>query len=220
MTATRYFVEETLRFAADHSTEIRELTAWVDTESIVGERLAVRATLERSPEPVEILLGGVTEEVNPYSGAIMRRRTDDIRVERMWEFGSFGGTDWEIAPQVYYVPVESTEVLRTLQAHGVQTRTVDAARPGPTLTLERFRLESVALGANPFEGRVEQTVEGEWEPAGFPLPAGFVEVPVDQPLGRLVFALLEPRSDDGLAHWGFFELEVGGGSHFPVLRSR
>jgi len=220
MTATRHFVHETLRFASAHATEIRELVARADAASIVGERLAVRAALERSPEPVEILLGRVEEEVNPYSGAIMRRRTDDVRVERMWEFGTFGGTDWETAPRAYYVPSDLGEVVRTLSAHGVQWRPVDSGGLGSTDSLERFRIESVGSGTNPFEGRVEQSLAGTWEPMDS-LPTGeFLEVPVDQPLGRLVFSLLEPRSDDGLAHWGFFDSSVVGAAYFPVLRSR
>ncbi len=44
-------------------------------------------------------------------------------------------------------------------------------------------------------------------------------MPVDQPLGRLVFSLLEPRSDDGLANWNFFDEAIEESDYYPVLRA-
>jgi hypothetical protein len=53
----------------------------------------VRAATERSAAQVEILMGDVVEERNPYSGATMLRRTDARRPERMWEYGTFRATE-------------------------------------------------------------------------------------------------------------------------------
>ena len=47
-----------------------------------------------------------------------------------------------------------------------------------------------------------------------------VVVRVDQPLGRLAFFLLEPRSDDGLLNWNFFDDALQrDGRYCPVLRT-
>ncbi len=43
-------------------------------------------------------------------------------------------------------------------------------------------------------------------------------VPTAQPLGDLAVYLLEPRSEDGLATWNFFDAELTVGGDFPVLR--
>jgi hypothetical protein len=40
-----------------------------------------------------------------------------------------------------------------------------------------------------------------------------------QPLGRLVFYLLEPESDDGLTTWNFLDSDLNNGSAHPVLKS-
>ena len=40
---------------------------------------------------------------------------------------------------------------------------------------------------------------------------------VDQPLGRLAFTLLEPRSDDGFVSWAILDEEIEGGT-LPILR--
>ena len=52
------------------------------------------------------------------------------------------------------------------------------------------------------------------------LPAGTVVVRVDQPLGRLAFFLLEPRSDDGFLDWNFFDEPLQREPRsYPILRT-
>ena len=43
-------------------------------------------------------------------------------------------------------------------------------------------------------------------------------VEVDQPLGRLVFYLLEPRADDGFANWGLLDDALEGSEVYPIVR--
>jgi len=50
------------------------------------------------------------------------------------------------------------------------------------------------------------------------LPPGTLRVPLDQPLARLAFQLLDPRADDGLLVWNAFDaaLVSGPGAELPV----
>jgi dipeptidyl-peptidase 4 len=50
------------------------------------------------------------------------------------------------------------------------------------------------------------------------VPAGTVMVRTVQPLGTLAGYLLEPRSEDSLASWNFFDAELKPGGDFPVSR--
>jgi hypothetical protein len=50
------------------------------------------------------------------------------------------------------------------------------------------------------------------------VPAGYIRVPVGQPLGRLVTYLLEARSDDGVVNWAIIDDAVADSSHYPVWR--
>ena len=43
-------------------------------------------------------------------------------------------------------------------------------------------------------------------------------VPTAQPLGTLAVTMLEPRSEDGLATWNFFDDELQPGHDYPVTR--
>ena len=56
--------------------------------------------------------------------------------------------------------------------------------------------------ARAFQDVRMQEVFGAWEDASAGASEAGLLVPVDQPLGRLVVMLLEPRSDDGLVAWG------------------
>jgi len=40
-----------------------------------------------------------------------------------------------------------------------------------------------------------------------------------QPLARLAFYLLEPRSDDGLTNWNLLDEALSGAKIYPILRA-
>ena len=87
---------------------------------------------------------------------------------------------------------------------------------------ERFRIESSAAGEQEYQGHRIRTVTGTWEPAEERAPAGSLVVPMDQPLARLAFVLLDPRSDDGLMAWGLLDdvlAKAPAPEAYPVLRT-
>jgi hypothetical protein len=51
------------------------------------------------------------------------------------------------------------------------------------------------------------------------LPAGTLRVDMSQPLARLAFYLLEPRSDDGLVNWNILDDAIGDSTVYPILRA-
>ena len=79
-----------------------------------------------------------------------------------------------------------------------------------------FRLDSTRVAGREYQGHHAQTLFGVYEQTNLTLSAGTLVVPVEQPLGRLAFSLLEPRSDDGLAAWGL--IETAEADVYPILR--
>ena len=66
----------------------------------------------------------------------------------------------------------------------------------------------------------ERTLDGAWTDAGKrAIPAGTVVVPMDQPLSRLAFLLLEPRSDDGRTRWNALDEALERAEVYPILRT-
>ena len=212
--ATLYFVEETLDYVGDHGDSIREIVAGADATSVVGQRLGLRATFARSPAPVEILMGETIEERHPLTGRVILRRQDVSTVEPMYEYGTFEPTESGTAPVSYVVPADLEEVIVRLRTHGVELEPAESAE----LAVEAFRVDSVQTAATAFQGHNEQLPFGAYEAATYtPTPGSWV-VPLDQPLGRLAFSLLEPRSDDGFANWGFLAHRMTPGELYPIVR--
>jgi hypothetical protein len=216
ITATSRFIQEILAYAHAHAGRVRSATAAAAAVPVIGQRLAVRATFERSPAQVEILMGAVEEERNPFSGAVMLRRLPVRTPERMWEYGTFAPSETETAPATYVLLETTPQILANLEAHGVRSTRLGAERQ---LQGETFRVDSTSQAAREFQGHRERTVHGAWQAATVNAGPQALVISMDQPLARLLFTLLEPRSDDGLVNWNFFDRWLDGGQTLPLLRS-
>jgi hypothetical protein len=214
--ATAAFVDAILEYTHAHAPAIRGAVRRADAVDVAGERLAVRAAFHRDGM-TEILMGAAEERLSPVSGRRYLARLDVIRPERMPEYGTFRATELEVAPAAYHVPADQHAVLDLLTFHGIRFHALEAAREE---AVERFAIDSVRVAEQEFQGRREREVFGRWEPATVSLPAGTLVVPVaGEPLGRLIFNLLEPRSDDGVVHWDVVDRGVrGDAQHYPILR--
>ena len=216
--ASLRFVEEALAFAHERAGAVAALVERAEAEPVAGLRLATRAVPVPSDGPVEILLGRTEEVRNPYTQAPMRRRLDVTEPTLMVEYGAFAaGEDGdEVAPAGYYVPADLAAVVDLLAAHGVDGAPLDADE---TLNVQQFAVRASSTADRPFQGHRERLLAGDWTPVERVVPAGTLFVPLDQPLGRLVFALLEPRSDDGVVNWNLVDDHVDApGAVYPVLR--
>ena len=212
--ATLYFVEEILDYVHEHGDEVRRIVAEADAASVVGESLALRAVPGRSAERVDILMGATVQEAHPLTGRPLLLRADTQYVEPMYEYGTFTPTLSERVPPAYLIPAELEDILTRLAAHGVALEPADAT----PLDVEAFHIDSVQTAARPFQGRNEQTLFGRYEPTQMTPGPGDMLARADQPLGRLLFSLLEPQSDDGFANWGFLADRVAAGEVYPVVR--
>ena len=212
--ATLYFVEEILDYVHEHAAEVRRIVADADAAAVTGDSLALRAVPERSAAPVDILMGATVEEVHPLTGRPLLLRADTQYVETMYEYGTFEPTLRGRVPAGYLIPADLGEVLTRLAAHGVALESAGAS----PLDVEAFRIDSMRTAERPFQGRNEQTLFGGYEANRVTPNPGDRLAWTDQPLGRLLFSLLEPRSDDGFANWGLLANLLRPGEAYPILR--
>ena len=185
-----------------------------DLESVVGTELATRADFNQSETEVMILMGEVDEVRHPNTGEIMLLRRDISIPTQMYEYGTFRPSEIETAPEAYYVLPEGEVAIERLEAHGITVLRYTTERER---LVQRFQIDSTRTNSNAFQGRNERTVWGEWVSTTETLPVGTAYVSVNQPLGRLAFTLLEPRSDDGFVSWAILDDEIESG-RLPILR--
>jgi len=207
------FVEELVDRAWAEASHIRARTEAADAAPVVGQTIALRATWDALPEPVDILMGAVDTVAHPVSGDPMYQRRDVRTPEAMPAYVRFAPAESVEAPQAYLVRGRSMQaVTRLLEGHGIQFER-DASPAGPR---QRFRLDSLQTSQRPFQNVRMQEAFGAWGDADGDRSPG-VLVPVDQPLGRLVVMLLEPRSDDGVLAWGLLAEDLADG-RVPIER--
>jgi hypothetical protein len=218
ITATSRFVEENLDFIAKNASRIRRIVADADRRAVIGQRLGLRARMVKGPEMVEVLMGEVTQEKHPADGHIMELRKDVKIPEKMADYGTFEATETERVPTAYLIPLGHKEAVDLLVAHGIL---VERFAGKPTIEVEEFQIETNTQPANAFQNHRERALTGKWIPAKRTLPEGTLIVRMNQPLARLAFYLLEPRSDDGLVNWNFLDAALGPEVKvYPILRSR
>ena len=211
------FVEEILNFSHANAARLRRAVQDADARSLIGQRISLRSRLKRSEMKAEILMGDVAEEISPVSGQRMLRRLDVRKPEQMWLEAEFESTESERVPSAYYIPPTLTAVLERLRDQGIRLEPI--ARSA-TLRVEEFQIETTQIAAQTFEGHRVRTVTGKYQPVERTVTPGYYRVPMNQPLSRLAFYLIEPRSNDGLLNWNFFDDALKDAKVYPVLRTR
>jgi hypothetical protein len=214
--ASLWFVEEILEYAAANAEAIVAATEAADAHALVGEQLGVRFDFKEIDEPIEILMGATEQVLNPYSGEIILNRLPETRPVMMRDGGTYEVVESEIVPAAYFIPPTEGDAISKLRIHGVVMHELGAET---TVQGERFAIASSSTSELPFQQHNERTLEGSWQPAELTLPAGTMVLRVDQPLGRLAFALLEPRADDGFTNWNVFDRALEGAQYHPVTRT-
>jgi hypothetical protein len=107
-------------------------------------------------------------------------------------------------------------VQERLHAHGLQYEILDSPLE---VRLQEFVVDSVTTAPREYEGHRGQDVWGAYREVTRTLEPGTMRVPMTQPLARVAFDLLEPRSDDGFVAWGFMGEVLEAGKAYPVLRA-
>jgi hypothetical protein len=212
--ATSWFLEEMLTFAHANASRIRTATEAADRERLVGKMLSTRSVHHRGGM-IEVLMGEVETEKNPISGNDMLRRKNVSKPEQMVDVTTFEPSATEVVPSEYYVPVGSREAVALLRSHGIEMFPLKRNVKG----VEQFTIEGSRTQS--FQQHSMRILEGTWHPApDVVVPPDTMVVPMNQRLARLAFYLLEPKSDDGLTNWNFFDRRLEGAKTHPVLRRR
>ena len=113
--------------------------------------------------------------------------------------------DLEVAaPQGgYLVPAaQAAMVAAKLKEHGISFKVLSADLG--KVDVETFRADKATFGKQSFEGHQSLKVEGDWRAEARNVGKGALFVPIAQPKARLVMTMLEPRVEDSLLGWGFF----------------
>ena len=167
------------------------------------------------PEPATIL----SYNHIPYrtaSGEVEYTRSAEIiEIEGVANYQSFRPIRSATMPRSYLFPAELTDVAEKLRQHGIQ---VDRISSNMTLEVEAFSVTGQESQSFVQNGHSNTRLTGEYQTMERSFQVGDFRVSLETPLANLIFYLLEPEADDGLAYWNFFDeyLAEMGGAGRPV----
>jgi hypothetical protein len=229
---TRRFVLACLEWMAGHREEIRTQVRQAQARWIEGwSRGPVALPLSAKLKLVE---RAAFDWVDPNRDAQGRLVGEKSRTHLdLPSFVGFEGQDFVTAPAGYLIdPAFIPKILPILQSHGLKVK-LGSARPRD-LPLLHFQEAGRKVSPSAYQGIFTLELQGAWKAESAPRkmqatwsPADLdraLYVPLDQPLGRLAFYLLDPRSSDGLVFWGAFHSALlrgdgmwGEPPRFPIL---
>jgi hypothetical protein len=156
----------------------------------------------------------------PWAGEFIMRKTDTLKDYTIPYFSLAVPSRTLPLPAGYVLAPHQPEVLANLKRHGIR---IERVLEGFRAEAESFQIAAVQTGKSIYQGRVQNTIQGNYERTEVDIPAGSYFIGLDQPLARLVPVLLEPESVDSLAAWGFFNRVIvqqwsNRPGPYPVLR--
>ena len=214
---TDRFVSAILEYVAQHSKQVLDLTRQADARIVnwglhpeTAPELGVRFDFQsRGTETV------LLEHPLPAGSPIPFGRPKAIDKVTMPIFDRFKTTRTSKLPAAYLIPEDETKVVELLVKHGVKVEKLLVDWKGEA---ERTSVLSVNVARGAFQGHKLVGLEGRLVTGPVEAPKGSFLVRTAQPLGLLVFHLLEAESLDGVLAWGFTSRIPSVGDTFPIAK--
>lgn len=160
----------------------------------------------------EILL---EKSTSPPGSSRTRRITppQEFTSVKMPVYDRFETTKTARFPAAYFIPSTFNQAVELLRRHGIVVEKLLADWQGPA---EAFVIDEIVSAERPFQGHVLKELKGRFESVQREIPQGSYLARTAQPLGILVFHLLEPESIDGVAAWGFLDPALRAKGPYPI----
>lgn len=223
------FLVSVLEFTSAHSIEMQKIVTDADNETIqlIKEKggileKGVEYNIAAAQKPID-LLTRETEEYKDENGRTRRRPTGRLFwIQNVKHFNHFEPDLLSVVPCGYIFPAELKNVAAKLEEHGIRVTTL-SKKTG--IEGQQFIITKYSQDSRPSYGSHKMVkAEGQFTTKKIKAEAGSYYVDMRQPLAWLIFYMLEPRSDDGLLLWNYFDdylLPKGvekGNVAYPVLK--
>ena len=224
--AANVFIEEILEYTHQHGRTIQQINHEADRRvatTAIGQQNGVQFSMVPREEPLDLL----TYRYIPYQKADgstdFVRSAELVTIAGVLNYNRFEARQTALVPSAYIFSAAFTGLAEKLQAHGiwVETLEADAAFSG-----QQFIVREVGKRNTLQNGHTNSLLRGEFVESMKTFSRGDYVVSMDSPLANLIFYLLEPESDDGLAYWNLFDdflgeaLRVSESVEYPIFKAR
>jgi len=226
--AANAFVNEILEYSNSHATEISEINRQADArvvqqiEQNAGSyQNGVQFEMVALDEPLDLLSYKYIPYIADDGSQQFVRSSQIVEIKGVQNFNAFEAIKSATVPVAYVFSAQFAALAAKLQQHGVE---VDTLSQNQQFIGESFRVREVEKQNFVQNNHRNSRLQGVFEPGSKQFAAGDYYVPMNNRLANLIFYLLEPEADDGLAYWNMFDdylqqgLENGNAIDYPVFK--
>lgn len=207
--AAKAFVEEILEYSNAHASEIREINREADARVVRqieqnggNYQNGVQFEMVALEEPLDLL----SYKYIPYTAADGSRQfvrsSEIVEIRGVKNFNAFAPIKSATVPMAYVFPAEFDELAEKLAQHGIEVQKLTQPEE---LTGESFTVTQIDKQDFVQNNHRNSRLQGEFSAGSRRFSAGDYYVPMNTRLANLIFYLLEPEADDGLAYWNMFD---------------
>ena len=210
--ASKDFVDSILEYAAANKDEVmKTLDEAAQRQLKADQQIALRS--RDKPLPGRYTVLGY-DEVDENGKRTSTGKPKEFSVTYV------GGVEATLVvprPIAYLVPRKFAAAIETLHRHGIKVEDVQSDKE---FDVEVFKVTKFSRSQSEYQKhKLVNVVDGEKRAEKRQIKAGdYVLVKTQQPLGNLASFILEPRAEDGLTTWNYFDEGLKEGEDFPVLR--
>ena len=224
--AANVFVEEILEYTHQHGRTIQQINHEADRRvaaTAIGQQNGVQFSMVPREEPLDLLTYRYIPYQKPDGSTHFVRSAELVTIAGVLNYNRFESRQTALVPGAYIFSAALTGLAEKLQEHGiwVETLEADAAFPG-----QQFMVREVGKRNTVQNSHTNSLLSGEFVDITKTFSRGDYVVSMDSPLANLIFYLLEPESDDGLAYWNLFDgfleeaLSVSESAEYPIFKVR
>ncbi|MBL4572867.1 MAG: hypothetical protein JKY86_07320 [Gammaproteobacteria bacterium] len=207
--AANAFINEILEYTNSHAGEIREINRQADARVVEkieqnagGYQNGVQFEMVALEEPLDLL----SYKYIPYTvddgSQKFVRSSEIVEIKGVQNFNAFEATKSATVPVAYVFPAALGLLAAKLGQHGIE---VARLGQGQEFTGESFKVTEIEKNNFVQNNHRNSRLVGAFEPETKGFSAGDYYVAMNNRLANLIFYLLEPESDDGLAYWNMFD---------------
>jgi len=226
--AANVFVNEILEYSNAHASEIRDINRQAD-ERVVRQieedagnfQNGVQFEMVALEEPLDLLSYKYIPYTDEDGSTQFVRSSEIVEIKGVQNFNAFAATKSSTVPVAYVFSAQFSGLAAKLGQHGIAVSTLQQEQE---FAGESFRVDAIAKQGFVQNNHRNSLLEGEFEAGRQSFAAGDYYVAMNNRLANLIFYLLEPEADDGLAYWNFFddyleaELVNSASSEYPVFK--
>lgn len=207
--AAYHFMRQCLDFTARNASRVKALVREAESNAVeLGtfydpKKNIIGIDIEKVAfeKPVTVIGYEIKEKKNS-DGTITYLPTNKKKLYTAPYFGKYRITRSVARPFAYLIPKAEHRIIKKLKQHGIAVETLLRAFPA---TVEYFKVNDVKVSEQCFQGHREVAISVERVPIEKTFQTGDFIVSMSQPASHVLAGLLEPDSDDSLAHWNFFD---------------